>query len=99
MKTVLIFGYSGFVGGYLSRELLDHGYIVVGSDIVDNTLGRNQNVRFIKADLLNYEAVKDIIQNSQPDYIVNLAAISSVGVMEYSTENYKHKCKWNSKYT
>ena len=66
MKTVLIFGYSGFVGGYLSRELLDHGYSVVGSDIVDNTLGRNQNVKFIKADLLNYEAIKDIIQNNQP---------------------------------
>lgn len=80
MKTVLIFGYSGFVGGYLSRELLDHGYIVVGSDIVDNTLEKNQNVKFTKADLLSYEVVKGIIQNSQPDYIVNLAAISSVGM-------------------
>ena len=33
MKTVLIFGAAGFVGPYLSREFINAGYKVVGSDL------------------------------------------------------------------
>ena len=29
MEKVLIFGAGGFVGSYLSREFLEHGYAVV----------------------------------------------------------------------
>lgn len=75
---VLIFGAGGFVGRYLAQEFLISGYQVVGSDKVNNgTLPAD--VEFIEADLLNTDAVNKIVEDVQPDMIVNLAAISSVG--------------------
>lgn len=79
MQTVLIFGAGGFVGPYLAQEFLNNGYNVVGSDI--NERGNLQpELVFRKADLLNSKEVYDLIMDVQPSIIVNLAAISSVGL-------------------
>lgn len=32
MKTVVVTGSQGFIGGYLVRELLEQGYKVIGID-------------------------------------------------------------------
>lgn len=77
MKRVLIFGIGGFVGGYLTREFQQHGYEVYGSDAVDK---HPEGVPFYKTDLLNAETVAKLVAEVQPDAIVNLAAISSVGL-------------------
>ena len=78
MKKVLIFGAGGFVGKYLSEEMINHGYVVEGSDMqkTDNILDA---VGFFPCNILDTEKVAALIQERQPDYIVNLAAISSVG--------------------
>lgn len=78
MKKVLIFGVSGFVGRYLAEEFLSHNYLVIGSDQEKNP-SLPKDVSFISADILDEQAVIEIIQNVQPDIVVNLAAISSVG--------------------
>lgn len=78
MKKVLIFGISGFVGNYLSLEFMDHGYTVYGTDKVQNPQ-LSEKVSFFNADLLNSEEVAKLVNDVQPDIIVNLAAISSVG--------------------
>ncbi len=79
MKKLLIFGISGFVGEYLAKEFLAQGYMVCGSDIVENEeIGKL--VPFYKADLLNSQEVEGLIITLAPDMIINLAAISSVGV-------------------
>lgn len=78
MEKVLIFGAGGFVGSYLSREFLEHGYAVVGSDKAT----RRQlppEVAFHPADLLNAEEVESLVNAVGPDIVINLAAISSVG--------------------
>ena len=78
MEKVLIFGAGGFVGSYLSREFLEHGYAVVGSD----KAMRGQlppEVAFHPADLLNAAEVEALVNAVGPDIVVNLAAISSVG--------------------
>lgn len=78
MKSVLIFGISGFVGNYLAKEFFEFGYKVFGSDKVKSeTLPKF--VEFIEADLLDAEAVGSIVEATKPNSIVNLAAISSVG--------------------
>lgn len=79
MKSVLIFGIGGFVGPYLAQEFLDAGYQVSGSDIVENKL-LSQGVTFYQANILDPEAVNGVIQKCVPDIVVNLAAISSVGI-------------------
>lgn len=76
MKKVLIFGIGGFVGAYLAQELQTHGYEVHGSDLHSKRIG---NVSVIAADLLNSESVETVIRETEPDVIINLAAISSVG--------------------
>lgn len=78
MEKVLIFGAGGFVGSYLSREFLEHGYAVVGSD--KETSGQlPPEVAFHPADLLNAEEVESLVNAVGPDVVINLAAISSVG--------------------
>lgn len=78
MEKVLIFGAGGFVGSYLSREFLEHGYAVVGSDKA--TRGQlSPEVAFHPADLLNAAEVEALVNAVGPDIVVNLAAISSVG--------------------
>lgn len=79
MKKVLIFGVGGFVGSYLAQEFLNEGYIVYGSDIVKGER-LQEEVAFYKADLLNADAVANIILQLKPDIIINLAAVSSVGL-------------------
>lgn len=78
MKKAFIFGIGGFVGKYLSTELINHGYAVEGSDI-QRTESVRKDVEFFACDILNGDAVSELIQQRKPDYIINLAAISSVG--------------------
>lgn len=65
MKVVIV-GASGFVGGYLARELESAGHSVVKADLPE-------------LDLLNASQVEALIASHKPDAVVNLAAISSVG--------------------
>lgn len=79
MKKVLIFGVGGFVGPYLAQEFLNEDYVVYGSDIVKGDRLQDE-VTFYQADLLNANAVSNIILQLKPDMIINLAAVSSVGL-------------------
>lgn len=79
MKKVLIFGIGGFVGRYLSEEFKKNGYEVAGSD-VRRTDSIPEYVSFTAADLLDGDAVKALVADVSPDMIINLAAISSVGL-------------------
>lgn len=79
LSKVLIFGIGGFVGGYLAMEFLNNGYSVFGSDIVsnDNTI---KEIEYYKTDLMKADDVTALVENIKPDIIINLAAISSVGI-------------------
>lgn len=78
MSRVLIFGAGGFVGSYLCKEFLNNGYKVSGTDKGEG-LALPSEVDFYKTDLMQADEVKKLIGQIQPDIIVNLAAISSVG--------------------
>lgn len=78
MSRVLIFGAGGFVGSYLCKEFLNNGYKVSGTDKGEGT-ALPPEVDFYKTDLMQADAVENLISRIQPDIIVNLAAISSVG--------------------
>ena len=79
MSKVLIFGAGGFVGSYLCKEFLNNGYKAIGTDKGEGT-ALPPEVDFYKADLMQADEVENLISKVQPDIIVNLAAISSVGV-------------------
>lgn len=75
---VLIFGVNGFVGGWLTKEYVDHGYDVVGSD-VGEAAAHAGLADYMSGNLLDADRVTEIVCATRPDAIVNLAAISSVG--------------------
>jgi len=78
MEKVLIFGAGGFVGKYLAQEFLNAGYSVCGSDMLDAS-PMQESIAYFKANLMDGEQVSALINQTNPDIIVNLAAISSVG--------------------
>ena len=78
MSRVLIFGAGGFVGSYLCKEFLNNGYKVSGADKGEGSALPSE-VDFYKTDLMQADEVEKLIGQIQPDIIVNLAAISSVG--------------------
>ena len=84
MKKVLITGAAGMIGSHLSDELLRKGYKVVGMDNL--AVGRIENIehnlkdrnfKFIRADILDMDAVKSASKNV--DIIVHLAASKKIG--------------------
>lgn len=77
-KSVLVFGISGFVGHYLAEEFHANGYDIWGSDLSESKSVPDY-VNFRKADVLDAKQIEKIIEECQPTYVINLAAISSVG--------------------
>lgn len=78
MKKVLITGASGFVGKYLIDEFLKDGYEVVACDLTKRE-DSQEGVVFEEMNVLDFEQVKSVIDRHNPNYLINLAAISSVG--------------------
>lgn len=79
MKKVLITGAGGFVGKYLIEEFKKQNYEIVACDI-NKKQAFEKDIKYYDMNILDKEVVDNIINDCQPDYLINLAAISSVGL-------------------
>lgn len=79
MKKVLITGAGGFVGKYLIEEFKKDGYDILACDI-NKSENFSEEIRYEDMDILNKNMINPILKEFQPDYLINLAAISSVGI-------------------
>lgn len=79
MNKVLIIGSSGLLGSSLSNFLINNGYEVV---TVSRT-SPNSNYR-IRADIA--EQLDKVLNSEKPSFIVNLAALTDVGLCEVKSE-------------
>lgn len=78
VKRALIFGANGFVGAYLTQELVKNGYEVYGSDLSESA--KHEGLfRYYTADVNNAAMVKSVFSKVKPNTVFNLAAVSSVG--------------------
>jgi len=100
-KKSLIFGISGQDGAYLSKLLIDKGYEVYGtSRDVQNTdffrlkaLNIYSQVNLHTVQINNFQELKNIIEEIQPNEIYNLSAQSSVGLsFQYPLETFESIC-------
>lgn len=66
---ILIIGGSGFIGGYICRELMKSNLHTF--QVLDKNIPTINNIGFVQADLLN---IVDILLIKKPDVIINLAA-------------------------
>ncbi len=100
MKTALITGITGQDGAYLAELLLEKGYIVHGikrrsslinTDRIDHLYKdlHEKNIRFVLhyGDMTDSTNLIRIVQETQPDEIYNLAAMSHVKV-SFDTPEY-----------
>ena len=84
MKTALITGITGQDGSYLAELLLAKGYRVVGVVRRSSTTPYERiahlvdRVELVSADLLDQTSLTDVVQETLPDEIYNLAAQSFV---------------------
>jgi len=99
-KTALITGITGQDGAYLAEFLLKKGYIVHGlkrrsslfnTDRIDHLYQdphtKNQNLFLHYGDLTDSLNITRVIQETQPDEIYNLAAMSHV-MVSFDTPEY-----------
>ena len=75
---ILITGAAGFVGGHLMRAFVAQGHSLAAIDLGESRLFDELSVSAHKADLLDGEAVRQVLREEQPDAIVHLAAIANV---------------------
>ncbi|MBU0636040.1 NAD(P)-dependent oxidoreductase [Candidatus Micrarchaeota archaeon] len=79
-KTVLITGITGFLGGWLSKALLEKGARIVGTvhsaDRTNLCFHKiEKQVELIKTDITIPSEVKKVFELTKPDYCFHLAAV------------------------
>lgn len=81
MNRVFIIGANGFVGEYLIKEFLESNknYEIIASDVAEKCKF-NYPVGYEKVNILDKDNIISVLKMYKPEYIINLAAISSVGL-------------------
>ncbi len=76
IKRILVTGSAGFIGSHFADFVLETGNEVIGVD--DLSYGKiqniNENQKFYKSDVREYNKIEDIILSEQPDVIAHFAA-------------------------
>jgi GDP-4-dehydro-6-deoxy-D-mannose reductase len=87
MKSILITGISGFVGGHFTRFILNNqpDYVIHGLsrskpswDFIENRNPILDAITFHQCNLLDSKKINEIIGEIRPDYVLHLASFSSV---------------------
>jgi UDP-glucose 4-epimerase len=84
-KRILITGGAGYIGSHVTQAFINNNFNViifdsfVGSDET-NVLKfkKNKNVKIITGDLRNKKSIDDAIKNNRIDFVIHLAALTSV---------------------
>lgn len=85
MKTILVCGSSGFIGGHLVKRLKAEGNYVIGADIRDPKY--NQANRFYPFDLRVNALVNRIFDENRIDEVYQLAADMGGALYVFSGDN------------
>ena len=80
VKKVVIIGAAGFVGHYLIDHLYEqYGWSIVATKMKSEQLEK-EGIKVSNLDILEFEEVKKLFHEERPDYIIHLAAQSSVAL-------------------
>jgi GDP-4-dehydro-6-deoxy-D-mannose reductase len=76
---VLITGIGGFIGPRLARNLLEHGHRVSGTWLENTPPPNVEGADLYHADLMDRNSLARVFETANPDAVVHLAGLSSVG--------------------
>ena len=97
-KNVLITGASGFIGSWLSEELIERKAKVIAFDLRKGLLEESNNLQFVEGDLLNAKLVEEVLQEREIDSVFHLASQSIISAsIEKPFETFEANIKgtWN----
>ena len=88
MKNLLITGGAGYIGSHAILEALKQGYnlkvidsLITGNkeilSIIENKTG--SKINFEQVDIKDKAKIRSAIEEFAPDYVINFAALKSVG--------------------
>lgn len=95
--NILVTGAGGYIGSHAALELLNQGHHVIGFDSLERgyqtAIRRiehlaNQQITFIKGDLLNTHDLKQVFSDHPIDAVIHFAAYKDVGEADKSPEKY-----------
>lgn len=75
MKKILVTGGYGFIGSYVTKDLVAKGYEVLVADIIEDQ--KIEGSQFIKCDLLSLSDIKGVFEN-EFDTVIHLAGFSNL---------------------
>jgi len=89
MKIAAIGG-AGYIGSHTVRELLDQGHQVAVFDNFSSGLRQNlqPEAEFVYGDILNPTAIRDFLNEYQPEGVVHFAAFKAAGESMTHPEKY-----------
>ena len=94
---VLVTGASGFIGSHIIPRLIEKGYDVWALErYVTGRYAKPKNIKTVFGDLREHFAIRNIIRQVQPDFVIHLASISPVS---YSYEHPNEVIETNLKGT
>lgn len=97
MKTAIITGANGFVGGAVTKELLSNGYRVYALDrenCYNNLPLNDENCTFIPCDLGDMASLKSIIPLGEAGIMFHFAWVGSAGPMRADTKMQLQNAQW-----
>ena len=99
MNTILVTGGAGYIGSHTVIELMKAGYKAVIVDNLSNSKIEsvrrvekivNEKIPFIKADILDKDAIRKIFTDYKIDAVINLAGYKAVGESVQKPIDYYH---------
>ncbi len=96
MKTAIISGANGFVGGAVVRELLAHDYRIYALDREGccGNLPDDPNVTFVPCDLAEMASLKDKLPTDTYDVFYHFAWVGSAGPARADTRLQLNNAQW-----
>lgn len=114
MCKVLVTGGAGFIGRWVVKKLIEYGHEVIALDNLSNgklinlvEFKSNSKFKFVQADILDKELIKDVFESNTLNVCIHLAA--QINVQEslinpekyiennvYGTTNLLEACRKNS---
>ena len=77
--NVVVFGSSGFIGGFVTAKLRELGHYVIGVDLVEPSVKPDV---FIRANAADIDSLRAVMSEYNPDAVVNLVGLPHIPTCE-----------------